>query len=153
PRRLYTSACHDDYHSDPNDNYILDDVVRYAGQRVAAGVADSVAAAEEGCRRLEGAYELQPAPCEPDGGMPPGAPVIHDKPGADCRIQHPERNIVLELHGGVGDVEAGFAQADLIHEQMYSTHRAQHAHFETHCSISWLEDGRLHVRTSSQVPF
>src|SRR4029077_7021892 len=26
PRRLYASACHDDYHSDPNDNYILDTV-------------------------------------------------------------------------------------------------------------------------------
>jgi CO/xanthine dehydrogenase Mo-binding subunit/aerobic-type carbon monoxide dehydrogenase small subunit (CoxS/CutS family) len=153
PRRLYTSACHDDYHSDPNDNYILDDVVRFVGQRVAAVVAESEAAAEEGCRRLEVDYELLPAVFDPEEAMRPGAPVIHDKSGADCRIQHPERNVVLELHGGVGDVAAGFAQADVIHEQTYSTHRAQHAHFETHCSLSWLENGRLHVRTSSQVPF
>src|SRR5262249_11759438 len=42
---------------------------------------------------------------------------------------------------------------DVIHENTYDTHRAQHAHFETHCSISWLENGRLNVRTSSQTPF
>jgi putative selenate reductase molybdopterin-binding subunit len=153
PRRLYSQACHDDYHSDPNDNYLLDNVVRHVGQRVAAVVADSVSAAEEGCRRLEVDYELLPAVFDPEEAMQPGAPVIHDKPAADCRIQHPERNIVLELHGGVGDVESGFGQADVIHEKTYSTHRAQHAHFETHCSISWLENDRLHVRTSSQVPF
>ena len=28
----------------------------------------------------------------------------------------------------------------------------QHAHLETHGSIAWMEDGRLHVRTSSQSP-
>ena len=81
-----------------------------------------------------------------------GAPVIHDK-GAESRIQRPGRNILLELHGGVGDVEQGFAEADVIHEGTYSTHRAQHAHLETHCSIAWLENDRLHVRTSSQTPF
>jgi putative selenate reductase molybdopterin-binding subunit len=103
PRRLFTSACHDDYHSDPNDTYLLDDVVRFVGQRVAAVVADSVGAAEEGGRRLEVDYELLPAVFDPEEAMRPGAPVIHDKPGAECRIQHPERNIVRELHGAVGD--------------------------------------------------
>lgn len=153
PRRLYSQACHDDYHSDPNDNFILDDVVRHVGQRVAAVVAESVGAAEEGCRRLEVDYELLPAVFDPEEAMRPGAPRIHDKPAAECRIQHPEKNVVLELHGGVGDVEAGFAEAHVIHEKTYSVQRAQHAHFETHCSIAWLEDGRLNVRTSSQVPF
>ncbi len=154
PRRLYSQAAHDDFHSDPNDNYILDDVVRFVGQRVAAVVADTVAAAEEGCRRLEVDYELLPAVFDPEEAMKPGAPLLHaDKHAGDSRIHHPGRNIVLELHGGVGDVEAGFAEADVLHEKTYGTHRAQHAHFETHCSVSWLEEGRLHVRTSSQVPF
>ena len=82
-----------------------------------------------------------------------GAPVLHDK-GAESRIQRPGRNILLELHGGVGDVEAAFAQADVIHEATYSTHRAQHAHLETHCTISWIDENqRLNVRTSTQTPF
>lgn len=153
PRLLYSTATHDDYHASPDDTYMLDNVVRFVGQRVAAVVADSEAAAEEGCRKLEVEYEILPAVFNPDEAMRPGAPVIHRK-GAESRIQHPERNILLELHGGVGDVEAGFAQADVVHEATYSTSRAQHAHLETHCSITWLDDqNRLNVRTSSQTPF
>ena len=45
---------------------MLDDVVRFVGQRVAAVVGDSVAAAEEGCRRLEVDYELLPAVFDPE---------------------------------------------------------------------------------------
>jgi len=50
-------------------------------------------------------------------------------------------------------VEAGFKNADAIHEGTYTTHRVQHAHLETHCSITWLEKDRLVVRTSSQTPY
>jgi putative selenate reductase molybdopterin-binding subunit len=86
--------------------------------------------------------------------MRPGAPAIHGDNGADVGIRHSERNIVLELHGHVGNVEEGFAQADFVYEAKYSTQRAQHAQLETHCSITWLDaDKRLNVRTSSQVPF
>jgi putative selenate reductase molybdopterin-binding subunit len=153
PRLLYSTATHDDYHASPDDTYMLDNVVRFVGQRIAAVVADSEAAAEEGCRRLVVEYEILPAVFDPDEAMRPGAPVIHHK-GAESRIQHPEQNILLELHGGVGDTEAGFAQADVVHEATYSTSRAQHAHLETHCSITWLDDhNRLNVRTSSQTPF
>ncbi len=153
PRLLFTAANHDDYHSDPNDTYILDNVVRHVGQRVAAVLADSEGAAEEGCRRLEVDYQLLPAVFDPEEAMNVGAPIIHDK-GAESRIQRPGRNILLELHGGVGDVEVGLAQADVIHEATYSTHRAQHAHLETHCTISWIDDDRrLNVRTSTQTPF
>ena len=152
PRLLYTSATHDDYHVDPNDTYLLDNVVRFAGQRVAAVVAETEGAAEEGCRKLEVDYEVLPAVFDPEQAMSKGAPVIHDK-GADSRIRRPAQNILLEIHGGVGDVEAGFKAADVIHEGTYTTHRVQHAHLETHCSITWLDHDRLHVRTSSQTPY
>ena len=86
--------------------------------------------------------------------MRPGAPAIHGDKGADVGIQHSERNIVLELHGHVGNVEEGFAQPDFVYEAEYSTQRAQHAQLETHCSITWLDgDNRLNVRTSSQIHF
>ena len=79
-----------------------------------------------------------------------GAPQLHsyDDPFAHDKV----RNILLELHGEVGDVAAGFADADVIHEGTYFSPRVQHAHLETHGSIAWMEDGRLHVRTSSQSP-
>src|SRR5215212_3145416 len=116
PRRLYTTAIHDDHLVDPDDTYMLDTVVRFVGQRVAAVVADSEAAAEEGCRRIEVDYEVLPAVFDPEEAMQAGAPVIHDKKGEDPFIRHYGRNVLIDVHGGVGDVEAGFAEADAIHE-------------------------------------
>ena len=57
------------------------------------------------------------------------------------------------MHGEIGDVAKGFAEADVIHEGTYFSPRVQHAHLETHGSIAWMEEGRLHVRTSSQSPW
>ena len=82
--------------------------------------------------------------------MADGAPQLHGS--EDPFVRDPVRNILLELHGEIGDAEAGFAQADVIHEGTYFTPRVQHAHLETHGSIAWMEDDRLIVRTSSQSP-
>ena len=43
PRRLYSTATHEDHLVDPDDTYVLDNVVRFVGQRVAAVVAETVA--------------------------------------------------------------------------------------------------------------
>lgn len=154
PRKLYSTATHDDYRSDADDTYMLDKVVRHVGQRVAAVVAESEGAAIEGCFALKVKYEILPAVFDPEAAMQAGAPVLHSDKGVESRIQHADRNILLELHGEVGNVAEGFAGADFIHEATYSTHRAQHAHLETHCTISWIdEERRLNVRTSSQTPF
>ena len=153
PRKLYTTSIHEDFRVDPNDTYMLDNVVRFVGQRVAAVVAETEGAAAEGCRKLVVEYEELPAVFDPEEAMRAGAPVIHDR-GVDDFIRRPEHNILIDVHGGIGDVEAGFAEADVIHEGTYATHRGQHAHLETHCSIAWVdEDGRLNVRTTSQSPF
>ena len=150
PRKRYSTAIHTDHLVDPDDTYILDNVVRFVGQRVVAVLADSVGAAEEGCRRVAVEYEPLPAVFDPEEAMVEGAPQLHsyDDPFAHDKV----RNILLELHGEVGDIAAGFAEADVVHEGTYFSPRVQHAHLETHGSISWMEDGRLHVRTSSQSP-
>ena len=83
--------------------------------------------------------------------MRPGAPLLHER--AAERILNPARNILLEIDGQVGEIEKGFAVADVIHEGSYEAHRVQHAHLKTHCSITWLDKNRrLNVRTSSQTP-
>jgi putative selenate reductase molybdopterin-binding subunit len=154
PRRLYTSATHEDFYVDPNDSYMLDNVVRFIGQRVAAVVAESEAAAEEGASLIEVDYEVLPAVFDPEEAMKPGAPLVHGDKGVDSRIQHPSRNILREIHGENGNVEAGFAAAHVVYEGEFETHRQQHVHLETHTSIAFLtEDGRLHLRTSTQTPF
>jgi putative selenate reductase molybdopterin-binding subunit len=154
PRRLYTTATHEDFNVDPNDHYMLDNVVRFIGQRVAAVVAESEAAAEEASDLIEVDYELLPAVFDPEEAMQPGAPVIHGDKGVESRIEHPSRNILREIHGQNGNVVAGFAAADVVYEGEFETHRQQHVHLETHTAISYLtEDGRLHLRTSTQTPF
>src|SRR5260370_14356550 len=52
PRKLYSSARHEDESGDPDDTAVLDNVVRFIGQRGAALIAESEAAAEAGCRNL-----------------------------------------------------------------------------------------------------
>jgi putative selenate reductase molybdopterin-binding subunit len=151
PPRRYSSARHERDSDDPDDTAVLDDVVRFVGQRVAAVVAESEAAAEEGCRRLEVEYETLPAIFDADAAMLPGAPVIHQ---GGRGIEHPECNILSEIHSNVGDVEAGFAQADFVHEATYTTQRVQHAYLETLGAIAWRDaDGRINVRSSTQTPF
>jgi len=153
PKTMFSSARHEVRAIDPEDTLVLDRIVRYIGQRVAAVVADSEGAAEEGCRKLKVDYELLPAVFDPDEAMREGAPVIHDKPPNEAML-NPQRNIVAEVHGGIGDVEAGFAAADAIHEGTYFVPRVQHAHLETLAAIGWVDDdGRLNVRSSTQVPF
>ncbi len=148
PRKLYSTATHEDHLVDPDDTYMLDNVVRFVGQRVAAVVAETEGAAEEACRLLEVEYELLPAVFDPEAAMEPGAPILHDKGMAS------RGNIYVDIHGEIGSVEQGFKEADAIHEMSYSTSRVQHVHLETHGSLAWRgEDGRLHVRTSSQAPF
>ncbi len=148
PRRLYSTATHEDHLVDPDDTYILDNIVRFVGQRVAAVVAQTVAAAEAGCRALEVEYELLPAVFDPEQAMAPGAPILHHKGG------EAKGNIYVDIHGEVGSVEEGFKAADVVHERTYSTSRVQHVHLETHGCLTWKgDDGRLHVRTSSQAPF
>ncbi|MFD0522736.1 xanthine dehydrogenase family protein molybdopterin-binding subunit [Paractinoplanes durhamensis] len=144
PGKLFSTAQHETASEDPADTRVLDEVVRYLGQRVAAVVATSEAAAEAGCRAINVEYETLPAVFTAEAAMAPGAPLLH---GVD-------RNVIGELHAEMGDVEAGFAAADAVYEQTFSTARVQHASLETHGAVGWLDDdGRLVLRSSTQTPF
>ena len=153
PAKLYSSARHENPGADPDDTALFDRVVRFVGQRVAAVVAESEAAAELGCRTLVVDYEVLDPVFDPEEAMRPGAPVLHEK-GPESRIANAKRNIVGEIHSHVGNVDEGFSQADAICENTYVTQRVQHAHLETHCAIGWLDEkDRLNIRSSSQTPF
>ncbi|WP_258060269.1 MULTISPECIES: molybdopterin-dependent oxidoreductase [unclassified Arthrobacter] len=145
PKQLFSTAQHELHTDDPDDTRILDDVVRFRGQRVAAVVAASVGAAAEGVRALRVEYELLPSVLDTGAALADGAPEVH--PGT-------AGNIVAELHSELGDTAAGLAAADVVHENTYESQRLQHMALETHGSIaSFDEAGRLVVRTSTQVPF
>jgi CO/xanthine dehydrogenase Mo-binding subunit/aerobic-type carbon monoxide dehydrogenase small subunit (CoxS/CutS family) len=153
PQRCFSTARHHHASDDVDDTRVLDDVVRFVGQRVAAVVAETETVAEAALAAIAVTYEPLPAVFDPEAAMRAGAPVIHDKP-ATSRIHDAAHNIVAHAHNAVGDVEAGFAEAAAVHEAVYVSQRVQHAHLETHGAIGWLDaDGLLHLRTSSQTPF
>lgn len=158
PAVAFSTARHEDRADDPDDTAVLDDTVRFVGQRVAAVVADSLAVAETACRAIIVDYEPLPAVFDPEAARRPGAPAVHEGKGSDARIADASRNIVAELHGGIGDVDAGVVAARAAGGNVvtgrWSTPRVQHAHLETHGCTGWRDDqGRLVIRTSSQVPF
>src|SRR6185436_10380032 len=62
PRKRFTTAIHTD---------------RFVGQRVVAVLADSVGAAEEGCRRVGVEFEVLPAVLDAEEAMADGAPQLH----------------------------------------------------------------------------
>ncbi|MBR1088572.1 molybdopterin-dependent oxidoreductase [Bradyrhizobium manausense] len=154
PSVLFSTARHEKDWMDPEDTRILDDVVRFIGQKVAAVIAESEGAAEEACRRLKVAYEVLPALIDPEQAMMPGAPLVHpDRTGAN-RVADAQRNLVAEIHGEFGDVASALATSAVTYEATFHSHRVQHAALETHGGLAWLDDaGVLNVRTSTQVPF
>jgi putative selenate reductase molybdopterin-binding subunit len=150
PANMFSTARHQLVGDDAPDTMVLDPILRFIGQRVAAVVAVSEAVAEQGCAAIAVTYELLPAVFDPEEAMQADAPLVHEpRPGANSR-----GNILAEVHGHVGDVEAGFGEAAVIHEGVYQSQRIQHAHLETHCAIGWrADDGRLTIRSSTQTPF
>ena len=141
PAARFSTGRHEIVADDPADMLVLDPVLRFAGQRVAAVVAETEAVAEAACARILVHYELLP-------------PVLDAETAATAVPIHAGRsNVAAEIHAETGDLAAGLADAAVVHEATYVTQRVQHAHLETHCAIGWMADGVLTLRTSSQVPF
>jgi CO/xanthine dehydrogenase Mo-binding subunit/aerobic-type carbon monoxide dehydrogenase small subunit (CoxS/CutS family) len=154
PATLFSTGRHQNREDDPDDTLVLDPVLRFAGQRVAAVVAESVAAAELGVAALAVDYEVLPAVFDPLEARGPGAPVVHNGKSTVNGIDDVARNTVAELHGERGSVAAAVEAADAVVTGTWTTSRVSHAALETHATRGWLDaDGRLVLRTSSQVPY
>ncbi|MEE3848812.1 molybdopterin cofactor-binding domain-containing protein [Gordonia sp. LSe1-13] len=155
PTRRFSTARHEHREDDPDDTVMLDSVVRFVGQRVAAVIADTPKAAEKACRLIDVTYDVLPAVFDPDEARRPGAPLVHPDRTPLDRVNHADRNIIADFHHGFGgDVDDALAASPVTVSGTWSTGRVSHAQLETHGSIGWLdEDGRLVIRTSTQVPF
>lgn len=132
------------------DIYILEDRVRYIGDEVAAVAAVSEEIAEEALNLIEVKYEALPAVFSVEEALKPDAPKIH-----------PEGNLVPMAPGRpytysrqVGDIEKGFAEADLILERTYTTHMQSHCPMETRtCIADWDSSDKVTLWDSTQKPF
>jgi CO/xanthine dehydrogenase Mo-binding subunit len=154
----FSTGRHESRTDDPDDTLVFDTVLRFRGQRVAAVVADTVRIAQLALDAITVEYEVLPAVFDPAIAREPGAPLLHGDKGPESRIAAPERNTVAEFHGELGDVDAAVRDAraggGAVVSGTWRTQRVSHAALETHATRGWLDaEGRLVLRTSSQVPF
>jgi putative selenate reductase molybdopterin-binding subunit len=158
PAVSFSTGRHESRTDDPDDTLVFDTVLRFRGQRVAAVVADTVRIAQLALDAITVEYEVLPAVFDPAIAREPGAPLLHGDKGPESRIAAPERNTVAEFHGELGDVDAAVRDAraggGAVVSGTWRTQRVSHAALETHATRGWLDaEGRLVLRTSSQVPF
>ncbi|MEA3355801.1 MAG: molybdopterin cofactor-binding domain-containing protein [Candidatus Bipolaricaulota bacterium] len=153
PHTRYTTAGQGYPEPSPYDTMMFDSKVRFVGDRVAAVAAENEQVADEALRLIRVDYAPIPEIISPDDAIAAGAPVIHDE--RDARGIHDARhNIAASVDIATGDVGAGFSESDVVVETTCETQYAQHVPLEPHVCLSWLdEDGRLVIRTSTQVPF
>ncbi len=153
PATRYTTAGQGHPEPSPYDSRMFDTKVRFVGDRVAAVAAESQVIAEQALGLIEVDYELLPPVLSIDDALASDAPVIHDEDDA-TGIWDAARNIAGAVDIAVGDVEAGFADSEVVIETTCETQYAQHAPVEPHVVQSWLDDhGRLVIYSSTQVPF
>lgn len=120
------------------------DKVRYVGEGIAAIAARTPEIAEEAAHLIDVAYEPLPAYFDPIKAMNQPDVLIHeDKPG----------NIERDYHHDFGNVEQGFADADLIRDDSFFCPRVTHAAMEPHSTLASFEGGKLTVWSSTQTPY
>jgi CO/xanthine dehydrogenase Mo-binding subunit len=134
------------------------DVVRYVGDRVAVVAADTAESAEEAALLVNVEYEELPAVFDSCMAMEAGAPVIHPDArtyaGFSKAIPTGTPNLCGYSNHVVGDLEAGFAEADVVVEHTLRTPLTHQGYLEPNASIvSIAEDGRVHVWASNKLPY
>ena len=153
PRIPYTSAGQSWPEPSPYDMYILDRKVRFVGDPVAAVAAETPQIAALAAQLVEVEYEVLPAVLDMHDAMQVGAPTIHDE-DESYGIYDSSRNIAAHIDVDIGNVERGFAEADVVVENEFFVQYQQHTCLEPHVTICFFdEDRRLVVRTSTQIPY
>jgi selenium-dependent xanthine dehydrogenase len=126
------------------------DKVRYMGDAVAIVAAENADIAAQALKLIEVEYEPLPVVGDPEFARSDGAPVVHE--------EWKDGNLLKHIKVRHGDVEQGFAEADVIVEREYRTPTIEHAFMEPECSISvpagYDEDHpKLTIYTGSQIPY
>lgn len=139
-------------------------MLRYAGQPIAAVAAESMNIAKEAVRLIKAEYEPMPFVVELDEARKPNAPlvyeeVIEDKGNAgDVGVKAAEEQkgnlrgpTTSSFVGGPrGDMEKGFAEAEVIIEHEYRTQVQTHCCLETHGLVADWKSDMLTVYASTQ---
>src|SRR4051794_30476416 len=128
----------------------------YEGHAVAAVAAISKSVAEEAASLIKVEYEVLPHVIDVDDAMKPDAPLLFEDMitrGIEPAPTKPS-NVAKKLEFKLGDVEAGFKQADVVIEKEFKTAAVHQAYIEPHATIARFDaDGQGECYSSSQGHF
>ena len=128
----------------------------YDGHAVAAVAATTNAIARKALRLIEVDYEVLPHVIDVDAAMQPDAPVLHDDMFTRRVEPKPDKpsNVASRCEFGHGDVDAGFAAADVIVERSFKTEATHQGYIEPHaCLASVGPDGQGELWCCTQGHF
>jgi CO/xanthine dehydrogenase Mo-binding subunit len=135
------------------------DKARHVGDVVAAVVADSPDAAAEAAGLVEVEYEELPAVFDVVEALQPGAPIVHEKisdyekPAAAGLSFVDGSNLINHMKVRKGDVEIGFREADIIHEDVFDSPALHHCALEPHVTVARWDGEELTIWSSTQMPY
>ncbi|MEK9724412.1 MAG: xanthine dehydrogenase family protein molybdopterin-binding subunit, partial [Rhodospirillaceae bacterium] len=135
-------------------NCMAREKVLYDGHAVAAVAATSEEAAREGVKRIKVEYEVLEPILDPYAAAQPGAPLLHEDMVTLGDESGKPSNIFRTISGSRGDVEAGFAEADLVIERTFTSQPVHQGYIEPLVSIAATsEDGAVDLYTTTQGHF
>jgi len=139
-----------------SDSTMASDKVLYHGHPVAAVAARTETIAEEALRLIRVEYDILPPVMDVAEAMKANAPLLHEhmitkslaKPG-----MRPS-NIASHFQHVLGDLEAGFAQADVVVEREFRSVTVHQGYLEPQVTVAvWGPDDRITLYTCTQGPF
>ncbi len=137
-------------------NCLADDKVLYHGHAVAAVAARSARIAKDALALIKVKYEKLPPVLDVEDAMQEGAPVLHEDMFTQGLAETPDKpsNIATRAEMKMGDMEAGFAAADIIVEREFRTPTAHQGYIEPHaCTVRYDEDGQSMIWCCTQGHF
>lgn len=133
------------------DRTVLPTTVRHVGEGVMAVAAKTEALAEKALATVKVEYEVLPALFDPEAALREDAPAIYSEVLLGDDSLPIKNNISCQRIIEEGDLEEGFAKADLIVEKSFSTGRVYHGQMETKGVVCRPEaDGGITVWPTTQ---
>ena len=137
-------------------NCLADDKALYHGHAIAAVAARTERAADDALALIDVKYEVLPPVLNVEDAMKDDAPILHEDQFTQGYEETPSSpsNIATRVEMKIGDVEAGFAEADVVIEREFRTPTAHQGYIEPHaCTARYDENGQSMIWCCTQGHF
>ena len=141
---------------DVTRNVMAREKALYDGHAVAAVAATSEAIAREALDLIEVDYEVLPHVIDVDGAVAADAPILHDhlRTDGDENAADTPTNVAKRIEFLKGDLDAGWAEAEVVVEGSFTTKPVHQGYIEPHAAVaSATEDGQVQLWCSTQGQF